>query len=235
MHEQEKGKLPLPKLLAVITDRERIGKVSDLFRCDHIGLQYVLPAFGTASSEVMDLLGLGQTDKAIVLCLGADFRITELLETVHKKFNLAQPGKGIAFTIPLSGVSGAVLKLLGEEKAAINLEHKMENEVEGVKGEIKHDLVLAVINQGYSEELMTAAKAVGARGGTVFHARRIANEEAIKFFGISLQAEKEVVAIITPREAKHDIMQAICQQCGMTTEAKGIVISLPVDGVAGIF
>lgn len=231
MHDQMA--MPLLKLLAVILDRHKVEKIENQLRKDHIGLQFMTHAFGTASSEIMDLLGLGQTDKAMILCIGADFRIKHMMEQITDQFQLRLPGKGIAFTIPINGISSSVLRLAGEDKLQ-RLEQKMENEVEKVQGEVTHDLILAVINQGYSEDLMAAAKEGGARGGTVFHARRIASEEAVKFLGITIQAEKEVVAIVAKREDKHNIMQAISKGCGMTTDAKGIVISLPVDGVAGI-
>jgi hypothetical protein len=231
MHEQTA--MPLLKLLVVIIDRGKAEKITELLRGDHIGLQYMTQAFGTASSETMDVLGLGQTDKGMVLCIGADYRIQELLGRITERFQLKYAGKGVAFTVPINGISSSVLRLAGEENAQPP-KQKPEKEVETVPSEVTHDLIVAVINQGYSEDLMTAAKAAGATGGTVFHARRIASDEAIKFFGITIQAEKEIVAIVAKRESKHAIMQAISQGCGMATEAKGIVISLPVDGMVGI-
>ena len=47
-----------------------------------------------------------------------------------------------------------------------------------------------VVNQGYSEEVMNAARAAGAGGGTVLHSRRIGDEEALSFWGISVQDQK---------------------------------------------
>lgn len=110
----------------------------------------------------------------------------------------------------------------------------MEQQLEQTKTEITHDLIVAVINQGGSDELMDAAKAAGAGGGTVLNARRIGAEDVSKFFGITVQPEKEVVAILTERANKKAIMKAINRDCGLQTESRGIVFSLPVDGVAGL-
>jgi len=68
----------------------------------------------------------------------------------------------------------------------------------------------------------------------VIHARRIGMEDSVKFFGISVQAEKEIVAILAPREIKNDIMKAINQSVGLATQAHGIIFSLPVDNIAGL-
>lgn len=81
---------------------------------------------------------------------------------------------------------------------------------------------------------MEAARPEGASGGTVFHSRRIASEETMKFWKISVQEEREVVMILARKEDKLSIMQAIGQKCGVKSEAQGVVFSLPVDESVGL-
>jgi hypothetical protein len=81
---------------------------------------------------------------------------------------------------------------------------------------------------------MTHAREAGARGGTVFSARGLAHEGAVKFFGISVQEEREIVIVLTGREQKEAIMRAVSETCGINTKAGGIVFSLPVDNVLGL-
>jgi len=95
-------------------------------------------------------------------------------------------------------------------------------------------MILAFVNQGFSEEVMAAGKIAGATGGTVFHSRRVGSEEALRFWGISIQEEREIVLILAKKEQKKAIMQAISSQCGSHTDAHGVVISVPVDDVAGL-
>ncbi|MDR1588099.1 MAG: hypothetical protein LBS57_11635, partial [Treponema sp.] len=102
------------------------------------------------------------------------------------------------------------------------------------KTEIRNDLIISIINQGYSDEFMTTAREAGATGGTVLSARGLAHEGAVKFFGISVQDEKEVIIILTSREKKVPIMKAVCEVHGVNSKAKGIVFSLPVDSVMGL-
>ena len=93
---------------------------------------------------------------------------------------------------------------------------------------------MAFVNQGYSEEVMAAAKPAGAGGGTVFHSRRVGSDETQQLWGITIQEEREVVLILASQENKLAIMQAITEKCGIKSEANGFVISMPVDGVVGI-
>ena len=95
-------------------------------------------------------------------------------------------------------------------------------------------MVIAVVNQGYSEDVMAAARPAGTGGGTVLHSRRVGSDETLTFWGISVQPEKEVVLILCRQEDKMNIMKAIAESCGMKSEAQGLVISLPVETVVGI-
>lgn len=221
------------QLLVVIVDRTKKKKVTEVIQEKHVHLHFVCLAEGTASSEIMDVLGLGSTDKAVTLCIAPKSMMPKLLDALDRGLGLRGAGKGIAFTIPLSGASTPVFHMLDEELRE-SLQNEMHKEVEKMSTAATHDLILAVINQGCSEDLMAAAKTGGATGGTVIHARRISTEDSVKFFGIAIQAEKEVVAIITAREKKKDIMSAIGKACGMRSEAKGIFLSLPVDSIVGI-
>ena len=59
-----------------------------------------------------------------------------------------------------------------------------------------YELIVAIVNHGFEEEVMSAARAAGARGGTVFNARGTANaDDEVKFLGISLHPHKEIVFI----------------------------------------
>jgi nitrogen regulatory protein PII len=115
-----------------------------------------------------------------------------------------------------------------------NFNISIEKEAEKMSTETKFDLIVSVVNQGYSDEFMTVAREAGASGGTVINARGIVHQGPVKFFGISVQDEKEIITILATREKKAPIMQAVSQAFGINTKAGGIIFSLPVDGVAGL-
>lgn len=99
---------------------------------------------------------------------------------------------------------------------------------------IKYDLIITIVNRGFADEVMSAAKKVGAFGGTIINARGTGSNELKEFFGAIIQPEKELVLILTQKEKRNEIMTAICKYAGLDKEGMGISFSLPVDAVAGI-
>ena len=94
--------------------------------------------------------------------------------------------------------------------------------------------VLAIVNNGFSEEAMEAAKAAGARGGTILHARGTISKEAEKFFNITIQPEKEIVMILAKADKTDAILKALYTAIGTSTQAQGIVFAIPVDETVGL-
>lgn len=97
-----------------------------------------------------------------------------------------------------------------------------------------HELIVVILNQGYVDLVMDAARDAGAYGGTVIHAKGTGMEQAEKFMGVSLAAEKEMIFIVAKKEQKNQIMQAIMEKAGLDSKAKSIVFSLPVTDTAGL-
>lgn len=95
--------------------------------------------------------------------------------------------------------------------------------------EKKFELVVCIINAGYSQNVMQAAREAGAQGGTIVRGRGSANPEAEEFFNISIQPDKEIVLILVPKGIKDDVIQTIYKQCGLADNAQGIAFSLPVN------
>jgi hypothetical protein len=218
------------KVLGIIVDRTWSQKVSDILAEEQVRFNFITLGEGTAGSDILALLGLNSVDKSIICCLIPEAVSTHLLRLISAKIHLTKPGRGIAFTMPINGVSSAALRLITKD-----FEDKGDDEkVENGKSAAKYDMILAIINQGHLDALMTAAKAAGARGGTVLHGRKFTSESDGKFFGIAPQIEKEIVAILTKHDMKNDIMRALSQACGMHTEAQGVVISMPVDEIEGL-
>lgn len=98
----------------------------------------------------------------------------------------------------------------------------------------KYEMILCIVNAGFSETVMDSAKEVGARGGTVIHARGTANKSAEQLFHITIQPDKEIVMILVPAEIKDDVLHAVYRSAGLKSDGQGIAFSLPVDGVVGI-
>jgi nitrogen regulatory protein PII len=97
-----------------------------------------------------------------------------------------------------------------------------------------YSLIITIVNRGYSDQVMDAAKEQGARGGTVIYARGTGIHETEKFLNISIQPEKEMVLIVVSRESVRDVTHAILEKAGLRTEGRGISFTLPVTDVVGV-
>ena len=227
---------PRLKLVFFIVDWHSANIVSDVCVAEKVRFHFTCMGKGTANSEILDLLGIGSSEKAVISCLEQEVGVMVLMKEARKKLRNSGPGAGIAFTVPLSAINDPILLIFKQSIL------KNEKITENPKGEganmaddkYSHDLIVSIVNQGYSDELMNTARAAGATGGTVINTRGTAHEGAVKFFGISVQDEKEMILILTGREKRVPIMQAICEKHGLNSKARGIVFSLPVDDVVGL-
>ena len=216
------------RILAVITTPRLSKKALELFRRGNVPVQYEWHGLGTASSEMMDILGLGTPEKRVLLTVLPKPFADRMGRKLKEAAVIGTKNSGIAFTLPMSGANHLLLQML----EALQGEETNERGKSGME-DMKYALIAAVVNLGYSENVMEAAREAGARGGTVVPGRRIGNEEAIRFWSMNIQEEKEMVFIITEKENKLKIMQAIGAKCGLHSDADGLVLSMPIDTVIG--
>ncbi len=97
-----------------------------------------------------------------------------------------------------------------------------------------HEVIFAIVDSGYAEEVMDVARDQGVRGGTILNARGVARQEAAAFFGINLHTEKEILMMVVDKGIRDQVLNAIYQKMGMAKKASGIAFSLPVSDVAGL-
>lgn len=98
----------------------------------------------------------------------------------------------------------------------------------------KYEVIFCIVNSGYSDDVMDAAKRAGAKGGTIMHARGTAKKDAEIFFNIPIQPEKDVVMLLVSESIKDACLHEIYKSAGLATEGQGIAFSLGVSGVAGL-
>ena len=97
-----------------------------------------------------------------------------------------------------------------------------------------HEVIFAIVNSGFADDVMEVARAQGVRGGTILNARGVAREEAAAFFGITIHTEKEILMMVVEKEIRDNVLNAIYKEMGMAKAAHGIAFSLPVSDVAGL-
>lgn len=225
-------KIPAFRMLFLIAPPKLTDQAVDMFREGSVPVQYQFRGQGTASQGIINWLGLDTVEKSMMMSIMPRMFANEMLKKLRKQLHLGMPNTGIAFTVPMLGGSSGVMQLTSQlqPEAKTMMIDRREREM----AECEYCMIMAIINQGYSDAVMEAARPLGASGGTVFHSRRIGSEEAMNFWGISVQQEREVVIILVKKTDKLPIMQAIGEKCGMKTEAHGVVFSMPVDNVVGL-
>ena len=229
--------IPELRMIIFIVDWERVKVISGVFEKENVSMYFISRGKGTASSEVLDLLGIGSSDKAVIICLEKPAMVPVLLQEVRKNLNYRTPGAGIAFTLPLSAINNPILRIFKQTEASAAPDNKANDGKTGQQApgrHASHNLVMAVVNRGYSDELMNTARKAGASGGTVLNARCQTNTGAVQFFGISVQDERELIIILTNRDKGSSITKAIAETHGLNTGAQGIVFSLPVENVMSL-
>ena len=102
-----------------------------------------------------------------------------------------------------------------------------------MKNKNDFDLVVTIVNDGYSDMVMSAAYKEGCSGGTVIDGRSLGSRRTI-FMDLTLEPEKELVLTIVKKDIKENVMKRITKECGVKTDARGILFSIPLDNVIGI-
>lgn len=213
------------KAMFLIADYSCMQVVQNIVAEENVSCRFLTHGFGSADSEMLDYLGLGENKKIMAVSFIADNMVVSLYDIFNKKLSLTEAGRGIAFTIPLTGASGAAFALNGTKP-----------ETEGISGmsEVKYELLVTIVNRGGFEAVKEAAKEAGARGGTLIHGLGLGGEEAAKFLGISIQPEKDIVLIVVSKEERERVMNKILEAAGILTENRGICFSIPVDSALGL-
>ena len=97
-----------------------------------------------------------------------------------------------------------------------------------------HEVIFAIVNSGFAEDVMDIARELGVRGGTILNARGVVKADAAAFFGITLHEDKEILMMVVERDIRDSVLNAIYKKMGMAKKSKGIAFSLPVSDVAGL-
>lgn len=218
-------------LVAIINneDEERLTSTINRY-CNALNFSGI--GHGTARSSYRSYFGFNDIEKRIVFSLIPSTLEHTILEAVGKELHLYLLGKGIAFTSPISTISNIV------EDAVLSSPDREQTEAKSpVRKKEKttmHELVIAVVNQKYTEMAIDAARSAGATGATVFHTKSTDNARAEQSMGAALPEQTDSIFFLTSEEYKIKIMEAVRDVAGLKTEGGAVIFSLPVDDLVGI-
>ncbi len=215
-------------LMTTIINRKQIKKYMGLYQEEGLLVTFITLGSGTASGAMLDYLGLEATEKAVIFTVLEESNWKKTQKDLRQRFRIDAPGEGVAFIVPLSSIGG--------KKALqfLTADQEYQKEEESALKDTVYELIMIIANQGNIELVMDAARSAGAYGGTVLHAKGTGTEQAERFMGVSLAAEKEMIFIVAKKEQKNEIMKAVMEKAGLKTKAKAVVFSLPVTDTAGL-
>ena len=212
-------------MIVSIIERGNGNKLTKLYDQEQVFTHMRCEGTGTATSEIMDILGLGGSEKDIILSFAPAGTALNLLEKLKDDLHDLCPGRGIAFMVAME----AVTNLLA---ASIGARTKLEKDREYEDMQEKNSLIMITVNQGFTDEVMSTAKEAGARGGTVVRGRWVTMDEIEQMKGLTLREEKEIILIVVPREIRNSVMEAVNAHHGLQSEAGAVICSLGVERMA---
>ena len=206
--------------MMTITSRDMLPKFLEAFDKNNLPIGFVSLGYGTAKDDILDMLGLVRSEKAVGMTVVTGAGWEEAKWYLRKKMYIDVPDTGISFIIPMSSIGG---------KRELAFLTAGQNYRKGEESVMKDTTM-----EGHNDLVMDAARGAGAYGGTVIHARGTGMNQAELFFGVSLASEKDLTFIVTKKNQRNAIMSAIMKEAGMDTPAQSIVFSLPVTDAVGL-
>lgn len=217
------------KLLINIVKRESEQAYLSFYKKHHVAFFLTSLCKGTASKSMLDYLGIERNEMVMFQSIVFASSISKLEHDLIYQMGIDVPGNGIAIAIPLdSGEGNDTLGYLTGEQQVTEM-----GEVTKMS-DTPYALVIAIAEKGNIDVVMDAARSAGARGGTVINAKGTHGESKMKFFGMSIAEEKDIIYIVAKQSEKNKIMHAIMEKMGMETNVHTAVFSLPVEFVAGM-
>ena len=201
------------KLLVSIVPHDSGELISNAAKSAGAGGGTIAMGRGTASNGVLQLLGLGDTSKDIVYIILEEGKC----ENVKAAIVQASESKkhfGVLFTLNV----GSFVKA-GSNKSDVISESKGEETM----ADNTYQMINVIVNKGYAEDAMAAARKAGAGGGTIISARGTAKEGDAAFFGMTIVPEKDMLMILVPSDKKDAIVNAITELPCFDQAGSGII------------
>lgn len=212
------------KMLLSIVERDKGSKLIEKLKNINIRVNFQTVGFGTAPTEMMDIFGLGTNDKDIVISLGAENNVNDMMAGFGTIFESHSKYGGLMIIIDLSAASRILTEILHFDNTK-----NTEKGNDSMKNEHHNNLIIISVNEGYSEDVMHVARKAGATGGTVIKGRLADIEQFAEFKNSNADEEREMLCILAPLKTCKQIMEDVNKDFGLTTPANGIVFAVPTE------
>ena len=211
-------------LLLSIVERDKGSKLIKTLKKMDIRVNFQTVGFGTAPTEMMDIFGLGTNDKDIVISLGAEPQVKDMMANFGTAFESHSKYGGLMIILHLSAAGRILTQILHFENDKI-----LEEGTGNMKNEHHNNLIIISVNEEFSDDVMQVARKAGATGGTVIKGRLADMEQFAELSDNTVDEDREILCILAPLKASEQIMLDVNKEFGLTSSANGIVFAVPTE------
>ena len=213
-----------PMILLSIVERDKGKKLIKELENINIKVNFQTVGFGTAPTEMMDIFGLGSNDKDIVISLGSEDAVKPMMANFGTIFASHSKYGGLMIVLKITAANRILTEILSR-----NSDKNLEKGNGAMKNEHHNNLILISVNDGYSDDVMQIARKAGATGGTVIKGRLADIEQFADIVKKEVDGEREILCILAPLKTSAQIMEDVNEKFGLTSEANGIIVSIPTE------
>lgn len=212
-------------MLFSIVERGKGKKLIKTLSAKDIKLHFQLVGFGTAPTEMMDILGLGSNNKDIIVSLAADSAITSMMSDFGGNFASYSQYGGLMMVLKMAAAGRLITEILNH-----GLTHNQSKGDEIVmKNEHHHNLIFITVDQGFADEVMSVAKRAGATGGTIIKGRIADTDMFLELAEADVDPEREIICIMAPSAVSAKIMEDVNREFGLSSKAHGTICAVPIE------
>ncbi len=213
-----------PMMLLSIVERDRGQKLIKELEKLNIRINFQCVGLGTAPTDIMDIFGLGSNDKDIIISIGAENTVRDMMTNFGSSFESHSKYGGLMIILSVSAANRILTEILNFKN-----DKTFDKGTVAMKNEHHNNLIMISINEGFVDEVIQVARAAGATGGTVLKGRLADIEQFADIQNIDANEEREIILILAPHETSKQIMQDVNAKFGITSEANGIICALPTE------
>lgn len=215
------GLLAPGKLLIVVTRHGAGDRVAAVARDAGARGGTILTGRGTVANRLLQLLCLADTEKDLVFVLAPGGEMPGIVGAVRGSPEVFRKTTGIGIVLDVTAVVRSAWQAAAAPAADL--------QGETMKEPTGHQLIFAIVNAGYADDLMAAARAAGARGGTILKARGTGTKADAGFFGITIVPEKEVLLVLAENAAVPGICAAVRKAPCLAEPGSGIIFCVGAE------
>ncbi|WP_174615891.1 P-II family nitrogen regulator [Virgibacillus ihumii] len=211
------------ELVCIVVNFGLGSKVMQTAKKNGISGGTVLVGKGTIKSRLLEMLGLTNVKKEIILLGSSKETASQMLERLNEKFKFTKPNHGIAFTTSINQIFGA---------RSFKSDRMMEN---GGANDKMYHAITVIIEKGNAEDVIDAATEAGSKGGTIINARGSGIHETSKVFSMEIEPEKEIVLILSEKESTEAIVSSIRKKLKIDEPGNGIIFVQDINSTYGLY